>query len=203
MMDKGMIGRFRLPGLRPRFGTAAVVVAVCLTAWWARVEQTSPDRHGMRAAWLSRLEVAYPLGSASLLLVEGVALGLLIAWRRQRGRMRTALARMALARFASLLALVAAEALCRVYLAWAHRVPELGMVRGGPPRSGPGDDVTIGGGGESSAPQPCSTAVARFRLSPSLKPYCARISVARSKTGSGRGNLSRSGALKNNEPTKS
>jgi hypothetical protein len=60
MMDKGMIGRFRLPGLRPRFGTAAVVVAVCLTAWWVWVEQTSPDRHGMRAAWLSGLEVAYP-----------------------------------------------------------------------------------------------------------------------------------------------
>jgi lysophospholipase L1-like esterase len=147
-----MIRSVRLPGLRRSAAVAAVVMAVWgLAAWWARVERVSPDRHALRATWLSGLEVGYPLAASGLLVLEVVALGLLIALRRRRGGTRTALARAALAGFASLLALTAAEASTGIYLAWAHRVPELAMVKGGPPRTGPGDDVTIVVVGESSA----------------------------------------------------
>jgi lysophospholipase L1-like esterase len=111
---------------------------------------------GALLAWRSRigldaLLVGYPLALAGLVLVEAATVALVIAWRRRRGRMRTALARLALAGFATLFALMAAEAVVAAYLAWEHRVPELAMVRGTGPKAGAGDDVTLVVVGESSA----------------------------------------------------
>lgn len=141
---------------RQRWITAVLVAAMCAGVWWlaicwARIERASPDPHGLRAAWLARLELGYPLVAAGVVLLEVMAVGALLAWRRRRGRTRTALARLALAGFATCFALLVAEAAAGLHLGWVHRMPRLAMVEGGPPRPGSSDDVTIVVVGESSA----------------------------------------------------
>lgn len=133
-----------IPGRRGWAAWVALALAAS-AAWgavtgWAGADLASPDQHGARAAWLAGLEVGYPLAGAGLPGLGGVAVGALIAGRRRRGPARTARARAALAGAAALLALLGAEAAAGLHLAWAHRVPELAMVRGAPPRTGPGND---------------------------------------------------------------
>ena len=148
--------RGRTGSRRSRWITAALVAAVCAGVWWlaigwARIERASPDPHGLRAAWLGRLELGYPLVAVGVVLLETMAVGALLAWRRRRGRTRTALARLALAGFATCLALLVAEAAAVLHLGWVHRVPRLAMVESNPQRPGSSDDVTIVVVGESSA----------------------------------------------------
>lgn len=114
------------------------------------------DPHGTRAAWLDGVGLVYPLIVAGLVALLLAAVGGLASMGRHRpSRARAVLGRLALASFAGLLALLAAEAVVGVYLARAHSLPRLAMAAdlglAVTDRSAEGGDVTLVVVGESSA----------------------------------------------------
>ena len=103
-----------------------------------------------RGARLSVLEHGYPLVAIGMFALLSICLASLVVNRRSPGRLRSMLARVALAGSTTLLVLILIECSVAAYLSWLHRLPHLAMVHGSA-RPAASDDATIVVVGESSA----------------------------------------------------